>query len=107
MRRCCTCRDYSSENGVFIVGGGALSSIGFLGRRPLVPVGAGVVMGWVGLGLRGRRHPLRSPSSLSMEGRRALGLRGRRHPQGPPPHIPTSPAPPGPQRLIQPPYPCF
>src|SRR6266699_3840740 len=25
-----------------------LSGIGFLGRRPLVPVGAGVVMGWVG-----------------------------------------------------------
>jgi hypothetical protein len=50
----------------------------------LVPVGAGVVMGWVGLGLRGRRHPLWSPASLSMAGRRALGLRGlglrgRRH----------------------------
>src|SRR5258706_4564846 len=28
--------------------GQALSGIGFLGGRPLVPVGAGVVMGWVG-----------------------------------------------------------
>src|SRR5438270_4493406 len=41
----------------------------------LVPVGAGVVMGWVGLGLRGRRHPLRSPSWLPPpdEGRSVSG----------------------------------
>ncbi len=61
----------------------------------LVPVGAGVVKGGVGLGLRGlglwgRRHddiPCGRPSSLHTE------ARGR--PQGSPLHSPTSPAPTG------------
>src|SRR5258706_12381871 len=39
---------YSQAGGGVPGRGQALSGIGFLGRRPLVPVGAGVVMGWVG-----------------------------------------------------------
>src|SRR5947209_6196842 len=57
-----------------------------------VPVGAGVVMGWVGLGLRGRRHPLWSPVVLPSIETRALGLRGDDIHKG---HHPTSlPLPP-------------
>ena len=48
-----------------------LSGIGFLGRRPLVPVGAGVVMGWVGtlvvalVSVDGRTKGARSPGETT------------------------------------------
>src|SRR5258706_4347798 len=58
------------------------SRVGFLGRRSLVPVGAGVVMGWGGVRLPGGRQLLWSAASLSIEERKALRLPGRRQPHG-------------------------
>src|SRR5258708_28462533 len=55
------------------------SRVGFLGRRSLVPVGAGVVMGWVGTLVVAR---------VSVEGRTKGDRKGCRLPRrpSPPPH---------------------
>src|SRR5258708_29151549 len=80
--------------------GGAPFRYRFLGRRPLVPVGAGVVMGWVGTLVDFVSPGDRAPASLSMEGRRAT-TRDVVSPVTEPPST-SQPFPPPPPRRLPP-----